>query len=167
MRGTTTYNMRMSAEPTVTDRIGVAAPPETVYALVSDPGSLAELAGEYSGFRWLEGATRAVPGARFRGINRNGVRRWRTTSTITDAEAGKRFAFEVKAGPLRVARWQFDIEHTEDGCVVTESTWTHAPTWMQVAVSPVVGVWDRQRRNRDNIAITLRHLKERAEAETD
>lgn len=151
-------------EPTASDRIKVAAPPEAVYTLVSDPGTLAELAGEYAGFRWLGGATSARPGARFRGHNRNGLRRWSTTCTITDADAGSRFAFEVAFGPVRISRWQYNIEPDEGGCVVTESTWTRVPTWFQTAASPMVGVRDRESRNRENIALTLSRLKERAEA---
>ncbi|MGW9046997.1 SRPBCC family protein [Streptomyces lydicus] len=67
-------------------------------------------------------------GARFRGHNRNGLRRWVTTSRITDADPGRRFAYEVTA-PLGVpvSRWQYDIAPSAKGCTVTETTWTRGP----------------------------------------
>src|SRR5699024_6477 len=55
--------------------IDVEADPQRVYELISDPGTLAELAAEYSSFRWLNGAMRATVGARFKGGNKNGWRR--------------------------------------------------------------------------------------------
>ncbi|PRX47593.1 polyketide cyclase/dehydrase/lipid transport protein [Prauserella shujinwangii] len=145
-------------------RIDIDAPAERVYALISDPGTLAELAGEYTGYRWLGGATRARPGARFRGDNRNGIRRWSTFCTIDEADEGARFAFEVTFGPIRVSRWQYDIEQAEGGCRVTERTWDRRPGWFRAVSGPVVGVRDRDERNRANIAATLRRLKERAES---
>ncbi|WP_199429106.1 SRPBCC family protein [Qaidamihabitans albus] len=151
-------------EPNATGRIDIDAPAERVYALISDPGVLAELAGEYSGYRWLGGATAARPGARFRGSNRNGFRRWRTDCTIDEAAEGERFSFEVTAGPLPVARWQYDIAPAGDGCQVTESTWDRRPGWLKTVSGPLIGIRDRDALNRRNIATTLRRLKERAES---
>lgn len=149
--------------PSATGRIEVAAEPGRVYDLVSDPGVLAELAEEYSGFRWLGGVTGARVGARFRGINRRGARLWSTVSTITDADEGKRFAFEVRSLGIPVSRWQYDIEPAGDGCVVTESTWDKRPGWFRAPSSLVTGVWQREDKNRSNIAATLQRLKTRAE----
>ncbi|MDQ0376128.1 SRPBCC family protein [Amycolatopsis thermophila] len=150
-------------EPDATGRIEIGAEPGRVYGLVSDPRVLAELAEEYSGFRWLGGASGARVGARFRGVNRRGVRRWSTVSTITDADAGKRFAFEVRSLGIPVSRWQYDIEPAGEGCVVTESTWDKRPGWFRGPSSLVTGVWRRNDSNRANIATTLRRLKARAE----
>lgn len=150
-------------EPDATGRIEIGAEPRHVYGLVSDPRVLAELAEEYSGFRWLGGVSGARVGARFRGVNRRGVRRWSTVSTITDADAGKRFAFEVRSLGIPVSRWQYDIEPAGEGCVVTESTWDKRPGWFRAPSSLVTGVWRRNDSNRANIATTLRRLKARAE----
>lgn len=151
-------------EPNATGQIDVDAPAEQVYALVSDPAVLAELAEEYSTFRWLGGATAPLAGARFRGSNRRGSRRWSTISTITDATAGERFAFDVHFARLPISRWQYDIEAVEGGgCRVTESTWEKRPGWLKLPTSTVTGVFDRDEQNGRNIATTLRRLKDRAE----
>lgn len=149
--------------PGATGQIEIGAEPGRVYDLVSDPGVLAELAEEYSGFRWLGGITGARVGARFRGVNRRGPRRWSTVSTITDADEGKRFAFDVASLGIPVSRWQFDIDPTRDGCVVTESTWDKRPGWFRALSSLATGVWQRGDENRANIAITLQRVKARAE----
>ncbi|HET6711637.1 MAG TPA: SRPBCC family protein [Amycolatopsis sp.] len=151
--------------PNVTGRIEIDAAPETVYALVSDPAALADVAEEFAGHRWVGGVSRPAVGARFRGRNQRGFRRWSTLSTITDAEPGRRFGFEVTSfAGLPVARWQYDFELARDGCVVVESMWERRPAWFKVATSTVTGVWDREVANTANIAATLARLKRAAEA---
>ncbi|NIJ15013.1 hypothetical protein FHU38_005421 [Saccharomonospora amisosensis] len=153
-----------STSPDATGQIEIQAPAEKVYELLNDPGVLAELSGEYSGYKWLGQVRSAWPGARFRGYNRNGPRRWSTVATITDAEDGKRFAFDVSAGPLAISRWQYDIEQTDNGCLVTESTWDRRAGWLRTLTGPISGVRDRASANERNIAATLRGLKERVES---
>ncbi|WP_370969636.1 SRPBCC family protein [Amycolatopsis sp. cg9] len=150
--------------PNATGRIEIGAAPEVVYALVSDPGKLAEVAEEYAGHRWVGGADGPAVGAKFRGRNRRGFRRWSTLSTITDAEPGRRFGFEVTSvAGLPVSRWQYDIEPAGAGCVVVESMWERRPAWFKVPTSTVTGVWDRDTANAGNIAATLARLKRAAE----
>ncbi|WP_410660218.1 SRPBCC family protein [Amycolatopsis sp. lyj-112] len=152
-------------EPSATGKIAIVAPPEKVYALVSDPGALAGMAEEYEGHRWVGDADGAVVGAKFRGRNRRGLRRWSTLSTITDADEGKRFAFEVTTvAGLPVARWQYDIEASDGGCVAVESTWDRRPGWLRGPTSLFTGVWQRDDANRANIAATLSRLKVTAES---
>ncbi|MET8993933.1 SRPBCC family protein [Amycolatopsis sp. NPDC004169] len=151
--------------PDATGQIQIGAAPEAVYALVSDPGELAGLAEEYAGFRWAGRVEGPAVGARFRGRNQRGFRRWSTLSTITDAEPGCRFGFEVTSfAGLPVARWQYDFAPVGDGCVVVESMWERRPAWFKVASSAVTGVWDREQANTANIAATLARLKRAAEA---
>jgi hypothetical protein len=153
------------AEPNATGRIEIDASPDAVYALVSDPGRLAGLAEEYSGHRWVGGVSGPVVGAKFRGRNRRGFRRWSTLSTITDAEPGLRFGFEVTSvAGLPVARWRYDFEATGAGCVVTESMWERRPAWFKVPTSTITGVWNRDSANAANIAATLERLKSAAES---
>lgn len=151
--------------PDASGRIEIDAAPETVYALVSDPGALAGLAEEYAGHGWVGGASGPAVGARFRGRNRRGFRRWSTLSTITDAEPGRRFGFEVTSvAGLPVARWQYNFERAGDGCLVVESMWERRPAWFKVPTSTVTGVWNRDETNAANIAATLARLKRAAEA---
>jgi hypothetical protein len=151
-----------TSEPTASGTVEVAAAPEAVYALITDLSVMTELAEETAVLRWKKGGG-AVPGAVFRGTNRNGWRRWTTTCTVTDADPGRRFAFNVSHTTLPVARWQYDIEPTTGGCTVTESTWDRRYGWFAFASRPFTGVGDRAGTNTRNIEATLQRLKARAE----
>jgi hypothetical protein len=152
-------------EPSATARTEVHASPEVVYALVSDPPRMSELTEELARVSWLDGAREAAVGVRFRGHNRIAWRRWSTTATVTDAEPGRRFAFEVSSvAGIPVSRWQYDIEQTEKGCRVEESTWDRRPVWFLPFANLVTGVRDRAEHNRHNIERTLSRLKAAVEA---
>jgi len=155
----------MSA-PSASASTEVAASPEALYALVSDLPGLADVAAEFERGRWLDGATGAGVGARFRGHNRRAWRRWSTIATVTDAEPGRRFAFDVTYLGLAVARWQYDFEPTADGCLVRESTWDRTPGWFRPFGGLGTGVWNRAEANKRNIERTLRQLKDTAERST-
>lgn len=147
----------------VSDTVEIAASPAVVYALVTDLDSLAALAEETQSMRWTKG-TAVAPGARFRGANRNGVFRWTTTCTVTDADTDTRFAFEVTHTGLPIARWQYDITSTADGCTVTEQTWDRRPGWFARVAGLATGIADRKTANARHIAATLQRLKTTAES---
>jgi hypothetical protein len=68
--------------------VSIDASPDSVYALITDLPTLASLAEEAAAMEWHKGAA-AGPGAVFKGRNRNGVFRWSTKCTVTDAEPGQ------------------------------------------------------------------------------
>jgi uncharacterized protein YndB with AHSA1/START domain len=150
--------------PSATASIDIAAPPAAVYALVTDLDILAELADEATAMRWVTGSS-ATSGSRFRGTNRNGRRRWTTTCTVTDAESGRVFAFDVSHGmpSIPISRWQYDFEPTAEGCRVTESTWDRRPGWFKRPAELVTGTRNRPGLNAAHIHATLARLKARAE----
>lgn len=154
----------MTTAPSASSTVEVAATPAAVYDLVTDLTTLAELADEAMRMRWRGSASSAVPGAVFKGTNRNGWRRWTTTCTVTDAEVGRRFAFDVSYVGVPIARWQYDIAASGDGCAVTESTWDRRPGWMRPLGGLATGVADRPTVNGAHIEATLRRLKARAES---
>jgi uncharacterized protein YndB with AHSA1/START domain len=144
----------------------IAAPPERVYELVSDPMRMAQWSPECVGCRWIGGATSAVPGARFRGRSRNGWRRWTTTSTITDLAPGDRFAWEVTYFGQPVARWEYRIEAHADEVRLVETVEDRRGPLLR-AVSPyITGSRDRSTRNAATMATTLEAIKATAEATT-
>lgn len=150
--------------PSASGQVDIAASPEAVYALITDLATLAELAEETASMRWRRGSA-AVPGAQFRGTNRNGWRRWSTVCTVTDAEPGARFAFDVRFPPgIPVSRWQYDIAPSESGCRVTESTWDRRPAWFRGPAGLATGVPERTVANTEHIQATLLRLKQRAES---
>jgi hypothetical protein len=149
--------------PSATGQITVNASPDRVYALISDLATLCSLAEETTRAAMLGGASSAAVGTRFRGTNKRGFRRWSTTSIVTDATPDTCFAFDVTSMGIPVSRWQYDISPTDEGCVVTESTWDRRPAWFLPIALLATGVPDRVTVNTANIAKTLQRLKEKAE----
>ena len=144
----------------------VAAPPQRVYELVSDVTQMGRWSPETESCEWLGDPRGPEVGARFRGRNALGSKRWATVSTVVAAEPGRRFAFETKGGPFKVARWEYRIEPTEDGCRVTE-TWTdQRGRVITVLGKRVSGVDDRATHNRTGMEQTLERLAEAAETAT-
>jgi hypothetical protein len=152
-----------STEASASGSVEIEAPPETVYALITDLGVLTELAEETAVMRWQRGDA-AAPGAVFKGTNRNGWRRWTTRCEVTDARPGERFAFDVSHTGVPISRWQYDIAPSATGCTVTESTWDRRPGWYKTPAGLFTGVLNRAGANDAHIRATLARLKGRAEA---
>jgi hypothetical protein len=96
----------------------VGRSPDDVYDLVADVTQMGRWSPETESADWLGGATSAAVGARFRGRNRR-RQRWSTTCTVTRAERGRAFAFDVGKGDTT---WAYAFEPDgADGCRVTES----------------------------------------------
>lgn len=150
------------AAPSATGTVQIDAGPDAVYALITDLTALADCAEENVGMTWRKGES-ARPGAVFVGHNRNGARKWSTSCTVTDAEPGRRFAFDVRSAVIPVARWSYEIAATDDGCQVTESMWDRRPGWFVGIAGLVTGVKDRPTVNTEHIRLTLERLKQRAE----
>ncbi len=150
-------------EPAVTATVQIDARPEMVYGLITDLPTLASLAEEAVAMEWRKGDA-VRPGAVFTGHNASARRRWSTKCTITDAEPGRLFAFDVTHTVLPIARWQYDIVADDGGCRVTESTWDRRPGWFRKLAGRATGVSDRAGANAEHIRLTLQRLKERAEA---
>jgi hypothetical protein len=150
-----------SAEASVT----ISASCAEVYGLITDLTAMASLAAEVEQMEWYRG-DRAEPGSAFKGYNANGPKKWTTTCTVTDAEPGQVFAFDVKtARVVPIAHWRYDIVPVEGGCTVTERTWDRRPRWILKPAAMSTGISDRTGANSEHIRVTLERLKARAEAE--
>jgi uncharacterized protein YndB with AHSA1/START domain len=152
----------------VTEQVSVtrdiAASPDTLWAMIADVTRMGEFSPENAGCEWIGAPPGPAVGARFRGTNRNGKRRWKTTCKVVRAERGRRFAFEVTSGPLKVAEWEYTFEPAGTGCRVTE-TWTdRRGRIVTVLGKPVSGVGDRATHNRDGMETTLQRLAAVAES---
>lgn len=142
----------------------VRADPTTVYAMVSDVTRMGSWSPETTSCRWLDDATGPEVGARFRGSNRHGrLLRWSTTCTVTHAEPGRQFAFDVDYAGVPISRWSYDFAATAAGCSVTESWTDRRPTLMRLASVPVMGIADRAKHNRGGMETTLAALRAVAE----
>lgn len=154
----------MTSAPHLSRSTVVATSAEKVYALVSDLPGMGRLSPENTGGRWLGGATGPVPGARFRGRNRNGWRFWTTVVRVEDADPGRRFAFRVTSMGVPVARWAYDISPAEAGGVTVTESWTDLrPGWFKTPAGLATGVLNREESTALNLEKTLKALKEVAE----
>ena len=157
-------------DPT-TDQVSVTveinAPAERVFAMISDVTRMGEWSPENESAKWLGGATGPQPGARFRGTNRNGKKKWNTVAKIEQLEPCRAFSFHVSAIGCKVAEWRYALEPTAaGGCRITE-TWIDERGWLAKTLGkPVSGVDDRAPHNRAGIEHTLQNLKAAAESAT-
>ena len=144
----------------------ISAPSERVWDLIRDPTLMGDLIAECTGMKWTGPVAAPEVGARFRGTNRRGWRRWSTTCTIVRYQPGQEVAWDVRVGPVPVAEWSYRILDTgENGTVtITERFVDHRSSSFQ-ALSPIFrGVKDTDSLNREHIVETLGRLKARAEA---
>ncbi|MFT4199917.1 SRPBCC family protein [Gordonia sp. (in: high G+C Gram-positive bacteria)] len=151
-----------STAPTVSVETSIDASADTVYALLTDLPTLAELGEEIDEMRWIRGDSAAV-GNVFRGRNRNGRHRWSTTCTVTDAAPTSVFAWDVTSLGLPIARWRYDITPTSGGCTVVESMWDRRPGFLTHTAHLLTGIRDRETANAEHMRATLERLTARAE----
>jgi hypothetical protein len=151
------------AEEDVSASARISAPAEVVYALVSDVTRMGEWSPENLGGRWLGRVAGPAVGARFRGSNRRGWRRWSTTCTVVVAEPGRTFAFDVAFAGIPASRWTYELRQDGDATVVTE-TWTdRRPRWFALLAGATMGIDDIRAHNLENIRKTLANLTAAAE----
>jgi uncharacterized protein YndB with AHSA1/START domain len=102
--------------------VQVGAPVEKVFATVTDVTRVREWSPECYRCEWLDGATGPAVGARFRGHNRRGWLRWKTTCRVTHVEKNRIFAFEVVQPIFGVqTRWRYEMMLASDGTSLKES----------------------------------------------
>jgi uncharacterized protein YndB with AHSA1/START domain len=152
-----------AGECAVTTR--VEAPADVVYDMVSDLARMGEWSPECKRVEWLGGATGAKAGARFKGHNQRGIRRWSTKGQIVTAERPKELSFDVASVfNLPVARWIYRIEPDGDNaCLVTEVWQDHRGRFMNVLGAVASGVAKRKEHNTGGMEETLRKVKAAAE----
>jgi len=145
------------------EHIEIAAPPVTVYDLVADITRMGEWSPECYRCEWLDGATQAVPGARFRGYNRIRGYRWQRTAVVDAAEPGKEFGFTTLDGRTgrHETRWRYAMEPSSRGTALTES---FEFLWCSVANRTLEMFLPRGRQVNRGIQETLARIKRAAEA---
>jgi uncharacterized protein YndB with AHSA1/START domain len=144
--------------------VHIDAPPEQVWALVSDVTQIGRFSPETFEAKWVDGATGPAVGAKFRGhVKRNGIGPvyW-TTCTVTACEPNREFAFGVGNGSRPLNVWRYQLEPANGGTDVTES--------FALADTPPLRLywfllgWARGRTNRNDMRTTLERIKAVVEA---
>jgi uncharacterized protein YndB with AHSA1/START domain len=111
--------------PTVAAEIHIEAPPDRVWALVSDILLMPELSSELQEVAWLDGVTGPAVGHRFTGRSAHqAMGEWDTVSTVVECDPPRRFAWAVGDPGHPSATWRFTLR--------PEGTGTMLEQWMQM-----------------------------------
>lgn len=146
--------------------VEISAPPEAVYALVSDITRMGEWSPECVRCSWSKGWTGPVVGARFKARNKG--RRgpaWSNTPTVTVAEPGQQFAFNRSGPGVGSYTWRYVLEPTATGTRLTESFEAERPlgSVMSWLTERWTGSVDRDADLHAGMVTTLERLKAAAE----
>lgn len=164
----------MTREMTTAGSLWIDVLPEVAYDAVSDVTQMGRWSPENTGATVARPADAAYVGMHFVGSNRRGPARWQTRCTVTAAERGRRFAFDVdRYGlapfllPVSVASWAYTFEPQDGGTLVTEVWHDGRTRWPDVSVrifDPLAtGHASFAAFQRGNIARTLKNLKRELE----
>ncbi len=139
----------------------IAAPPQDVYALVSDITRTPELSPEIVACSWLDGATGPAVGARFVATNKAGRLRWNNRPVVVTADPGREFAFARTEHGGGTVEWRYRLEPEDGGTRVTESYEVTQPItrfgWF--IIGRVAGLKDRRSDLRRGMEQTLQRMK--------
>ena len=116
----------------------VAAPPDAVWPIIADVTRTGEWSHECHRVAWLDGATEALPGARFRGRSRSGWLRWSRTCEILVVDAPRVLAWRTIPTLLLVdsTDWRISLEPVQGGTKVVQTFQvTKCPRWWEWIVA--------------------------------
>lgn len=136
----------------------IAAPPEAVYAAISDVTRMGKWSEECVRCEWHEGVQGPEVGATFDGHNRAGDKEWVTQATVVRAEPGREFVFECSMFDFHFSTWGYLIEAIEGGSRVTEWTEDLRPESALEYSRQTSGIDDRGARNQQTMSTTLDRL---------
>jgi len=151
-----------------TASITIRAGADQLWAMITDVTRVGEWSPEAERAEWLDGATGAVVGARFKGYNRRGKAKWSTVCEVIEAEPGRVFAFAVGGAAKPDTVWRYRLEPHADAVQVTESfeLTKHLGFFSRLLTRVTTGVKDRRADLEDGARSTLAALKQAAEAPT-
>ena len=109
--------VQMAADVAVT----VDVPVDAVWNVVRDVTRVGEWSHECVGAEWLDGATSAAPGARFRGRNRAGLFRWGRVCEIVSAAPHELVWRTVSTARYPdSSEWCIDLAAVDGGTKITQ-----------------------------------------------
>lgn len=137
--------MRFADHPTAETDVFIAAPPATVWPLVSDIAVPARFSRELQEADWEDPAAGGGLGARFVGRNLHPRRgEWRTVSTVVEFEPERRFGWAVEDPANPAAVWHFELAAEGEG--------TRLRQWAEMGPGP------------SGVTVLIEQMPEREEA---
>lgn len=158
-------------KPTAEVEVWIDAPPERVWALVSDVELMPDMSSELRAVEWLDGAVGPALGARFLGRNRHeSFGEWTSSSTIVEFDRGRAFGWAVGNPDDPAALWRFELTPKDSGTRLRQ--WAQlgpGPSGLSFAIERMPDkeqkiVFVRLREFERNITDTLHAIKQRAES---
>lgn len=161
--------MRYAEGPTAEVEVLVEAPPERVWALVTDIDLPARFSQELLGAEWLDEGP--ALGARFVGRSRHeALGAWETTSWVNRYEPLRAFGWAVSDLDEPSATWWFELEEEEGGVRLRQcARMGPAPSGLSIAIAAMPDKEERivARRLQEferNMLATLEGMKHLAES---
>jgi hypothetical protein len=145
----------------------IEASPEVLYARIADVTRTPELTPDIVKVEWLDGATEAVVGARFKATNRQGRGPdWKNKPVITVADPGREIAWARTEPFAGTVVWRYRFEPEGTGTRVTESYEVTKPLRLMgwFIIGTLYGMKDRRTDLRASMERTLARLAELTEA---
>ena len=141
----------------------IDATPDELYAIVADVTRTPELSDDIVRCEWLDGATGAVLGARFRATNRQGRGPdWKNSPVITTATPGRAIAWARTERFAGTVEWRYRFEPQGSGTRVVESYRVTKPLtivgWF--IIGTLYGLKDREGDLHRSMVATLDRLAE-------
>lgn len=150
----------------------MAAPPQAVYDLIADVTRMPEFSPYITKIEWLDGATEAAVGARFKATNSMGRKAfpdWNNKPVITVVDPGREIAWERTELGAGTIEWRYRFEPHDGGTRVVESYRVVKPLtafgWF--IIGTLAGIDDDATTLRTGMAETLRRIKAVVEQRTD
>jgi uncharacterized membrane protein len=162
---------RYADVPTVEVDTWIDAPPDRVWALVSDVGLMPSMSQELQSVEWVDGAAGPALGAKFVGHSKHkDLGTWSTTSHVVQYEPGRVFAWAVENPDNPAAVWRFQLTPRDGGTQLSE--WMQmgpARSGLSYAIDRMPDkeqkiVFVRMREFEQNITATLEQIKKLAES---
>lgn len=146
-------------EPDAEASVLVDAPPDAVWAIVSDPTRIPEWSPVCH-------TVERVGEGRYRGHSKlNGVR-WSREFAVSESEPGKAFGFSTFGNDGEQTRWRYSLAPEDGGTRVTEGYQiVSIPRWLRVLRKLPGMVAKSERDTRWNLETSLQRLKGVVEAD--
>lgn len=154
----------MSQPLPISASVDVAAPPERVWAVVSEVTRMPEWSPELRRLYPVGGRREPRVGMRMIGINRRGRAIWPTTSTVVRLEPERAVAWKTHQSG---ATWTYELEPTSTGTRLTGRRELAKYTLGTALFAPVIGgAAGHDRELADGIRSTLDRIRATVETAT-
>lgn len=145
-------------------RMYIDADADRLYDLVSEVARTPEWSPEVIASAWLDGATSAAVGARFKATNRRRWLTWSNYPVVDAADRGREFAFTRTERGGGAIRWSYRLEPSGSGTsvVLAYRVLRPVPVGLHVVLRLLFGVRDLRADLHANMEASLGRLTELA-----